>query len=115
MYSDNASLVYFLFQVAGVVGNLVQVIMSLLFYVQVYVGDNIDTAYYYLMCLLSPCAFSMAIDKVSNFCVCNTPKLLVDLPLKRQNSLSRPHSYITKVLQGKTLSRPIFTIYTKEL
>ena len=50
---------------AGNVGSLIQIFMGFLYYVQLYVGDEIDTIYYYLMALLSPCAFSLAIDKVS--------------------------------------------------
>ncbi|XP_018027871.1 cholesterol transporter ABCA5, partial [Hyalella azteca] len=51
-------------KVAGVVGNLTQVFMSLLFYLQVYLGDQIDPVYYWLLALMSPCAFSFAIDKI---------------------------------------------------
>lgn len=49
---------------AGAVGTLVQLLMSLLFYIQVFVGDSIDSVYYWLMALMSPCAFSMGIDKI---------------------------------------------------
>lgn len=45
-------------------GSLIQMAMSMMFYVQVFVGDDIDTVYYYLMALMSPCAFTLGIDKV---------------------------------------------------
>ncbi|KAF2360723.1 hypothetical protein FHG87_008514 [Trinorchestia longiramus] len=51
-------------KVAGVVGNLLQVFMSLLFYLQVYLGDEIDPVYFWVLGLMSPCAFSLAIDKI---------------------------------------------------
>ena len=50
---------------AGSVASLMQIFMSLLYLVQLYVGDEIDTNYYYLMAILSPSALSLAIDKVS--------------------------------------------------
>ncbi|XP_068227005.1 cholesterol transporter ABCA5-like [Palaemon carinicauda] len=54
-------------KVAGVVGNLTQVAFSLLYYLQVYLGDKISPGTFWAMGLFSPCAFSMAIDKVLNF------------------------------------------------
>ena len=52
------------FQVAGVVGNLVQISFSLLFYLQVYLEDEVDAGVFWGLALLSPCAFAFAIDKV---------------------------------------------------
>lgn len=54
-------------KVAGVVGNLTQVAFSLLYYLQVYLGDKISPGAFWAMGLFSPCAFSMAIDKVLLF------------------------------------------------
>ena len=51
-------------QVAGIVGNLTQVFFSLLYYLQVYVGDKISTGTFWALGLFSPCAFSLALDKV---------------------------------------------------
>ncbi|KAG0725814.1 ATP-binding cassette sub-family A member 5 [Chionoecetes opilio] len=52
-------------KVAGVVGNLVQILLSLLFYLQVYLEDEVDPALFWGLGLLSPCAFAFAIDKVT--------------------------------------------------
>lgn len=54
----------FVFQIAGVVGNLVQISLSLLFYLQVYLEDEVDPGVFWGLALLSPCAFAFAIDKV---------------------------------------------------
>lgn len=51
-------------QLAGVVGNLVQVSFSLLFYLQVYLEDEIDPGLFWGLAIFSPCAFAFAIDKV---------------------------------------------------
>ncbi|KAK7058691.1 ATP-binding cassette sub- A member 5 [Halocaridina rubra] len=51
-------------KVAGIAGNLIQVLFSLLYYIQVFVGDDVNSTVYWAMGLLSPCAFSLAIDKV---------------------------------------------------
>lgn len=53
-----------LFQVAGIVANLIQVALSLLFYLQVYLEKDIDQGVFWALALLSPCAFSFALDKV---------------------------------------------------
>ncbi|XP_071532999.1 cholesterol transporter ABCA5-like [Panulirus ornatus] len=54
-------------KVAGVVANLIQVFLSLLFYLQVYMESKIDQGVFWALALLSPCAFSFAIDKVIVF------------------------------------------------
>lgn len=54
-------------RVAGVVGNLIQVSFSLLFYLQVYLGDQVSPGVFWALGLLSPCAFALAIDKVILF------------------------------------------------
>lgn len=56
---------YFLFvQVAGIAANLVQVALSCLFYLQVYLGDDLEPAVFWALGLLSPCAFAFGVDKV---------------------------------------------------
>ncbi|CAL4074301.1 unnamed protein product, partial [Meganyctiphanes norvegica] len=54
-------------KVAGVVANLSQIVFSLLYYLQVFLGDSMDTSVYWALGLLSPCAFSLALDKVILF------------------------------------------------
>ncbi|KAG7161468.1 ATP-binding cassette sub-family A member 5-like [Homarus americanus] len=54
-------------KVAGLIGNLTQVAFSLLFYLQVYLGDSINQGVFWALALLSPCAFSFAVDKVIMF------------------------------------------------
>ncbi|XP_069935833.1 cholesterol transporter ABCA5 isoform X2 [Cherax quadricarinatus] len=51
-------------KVAGVVGNLIQVALSMLFYLQVYLEDDVNQGVFWLLAIFSPCAFSFAIDKV---------------------------------------------------
>ncbi|XP_076036080.1 cholesterol transporter ABCA5-like isoform X2 [Oratosquilla oratoria] len=54
-------------KVAGIVGNLTQIAFSLLYYLQVYLGNEISSGAFWALGLLSPCAFSLAIDKVIMF------------------------------------------------
>ncbi|XP_047474330.1 phospholipid-transporting ATPase ABCA3-like [Penaeus chinensis] len=54
-------------KVAGVVGNLLQVAMSLLYYLQVFLEDDMGQGTFWALGLLSPCAFSLALDKVILF------------------------------------------------
>lgn len=54
-------------KVAGVVGNLVQISFSLLFYLQVFLEDEVSPGVFWGLSLLSPCAFAFAIDKVILF------------------------------------------------
>merc|ERR1712142_769821 len=54
-------------KVAGVVANLSQVVFSCLYYLQVFLGDEMDVSVYWALGLLSPCAFSLALDKVILF------------------------------------------------
>ncbi|KAK3894585.1 hypothetical protein Pcinc_001659 [Petrolisthes cinctipes] len=48
---------------AGIAANLVQVALSCLFYLQVYLGDDLDPAIFWALGLFSPCAFAFAVDK----------------------------------------------------
>lgn len=54
-------------KVAGVVGNLVQISLSLLFYLQVYLEDEVNPGLFWGLGIFSPCAFAFAIDKVIYF------------------------------------------------
>lgn len=54
-------------KVAGIVGNLMQVALSLLFYLQVYLEDDISPGVFWILGIFSPCAFSFALDKVILF------------------------------------------------
>lgn len=54
-------------KVAGVVANLLQVAMSLLYYLQVFLEDDMGQGAFWALGLLSPCAFSLALDKVILF------------------------------------------------
>ena len=54
-------------KVAGVVGSFMQILVSFLFFIQVYLGDEVNEGVYWALSLLSPCAFSLGIDKVILF------------------------------------------------
>ncbi|KAB7495793.1 ATP-binding cassette sub-family A member 6, partial [Armadillidium nasatum] len=53
--------------VAGIVGQLAQIFMGLLFYLQVYLSDRIAPVAFWFLALLSPCAFSLGLDKAILF------------------------------------------------
>lgn len=59
-----AKFVFLFVQVAGIAANLVQVALSCLFYLQVYLGDDLEPAVFWALGLLSPCAFAFGVDKV---------------------------------------------------
>ncbi|KAB7495543.1 ATP-binding cassette sub-family A member 8-B, partial [Armadillidium nasatum] len=50
-------------KVAGIVGQLAQIFMGLLFYLQVFLSDRIAPVAFWFLALLSPCAFSLGLDK----------------------------------------------------
>lgn len=52
-------------QTAGILGNFVITIMSLLYYIQVFVDDS-SSAALYLVSLISSSGFALAMDQVRN-------------------------------------------------
>jgi len=54
----------FLFQTAGVLGNFAVTTLSLMYFIQVFVSDS-SSVTYWLVSLISPTAFALAMDKVN--------------------------------------------------
>lgn len=55
---------FYLFQTAGVLGNFAVTILSLMYFIQVFVSDS-SSVTYWLVSLISPTAVALAMDKVS--------------------------------------------------
>ena len=65
-----------LFQTAGIIGNFAVNIMSLLYFIQVFVHDSSSVAFW-LVSLISSSGFALAMDKVSWVILQFSPKPLL--------------------------------------